>query len=149
MEGASLDHLVSPRDKRLRKCKPYGGRRFEVHRQCKLGRFLNRQIGWSSTTQDAIDIRSGASIEIGVVDRIGHHSAALHENFVAINRRQPMLCRKLNDKIAVLGQKRVDNADDSAAVRTGQYIECAFDVFDTATRTRDRFGAKCSTGFLR
>src|SRR5260370_18978114 len=75
--ASSFDHLVSIGKQRAGNCHVQCFRSFQVDDQLELCGTFNRQVGWSGTVKNLINIRAEATIELGQVRSIGHQAAAV------------------------------------------------------------------------
>src|SRR6266487_1233978 len=96
-----LDHLVRPRQHRLRdrQAESLGG--LEVDDQLVLDRRLHRKVGRLRTLEDEIDIASRAPKIIGQVNSVGQEAAEFSEETVRIDGRKMVASRQRCDLYAM------------------------------------------------
>ena len=73
----------------------------EVDDQLEFRRCLNREVGGLFASEDAIDVRCRAPINVNVINSVGQQPAVDGENAERINRRQAMAGCERNDELEV------------------------------------------------
>src|SRR6266702_4795932 len=111
-----LDHLVRPRQHRLRdrQAESLGG--LEVDDQLVLDRRLHRKVGWLRTLEDEIDIASRAPKIIGQVNSVGQEAAEFSEETVRIDGRKMIASRQRCDLYAMSIREAIRH-HDKATIR--------------------------------
>src|SRR6516164_7274129 len=130
---ASLNHLVGARAQRRWHFEAKLPRGLQIDHQLDFGRRLHRQVGRLFALEDAIDVAGRASELIDPVRPIGEQVALGGEHRVRVDRGQPVLGRKLDDRIAIERPRRAArraSRHDQAAIRGTR--ECRDDPFELA-----------------
>src|SRR5262249_2846557 len=125
----SFEHRVGADEKRFRNGQSEHLCSLEVYDQLEFGRQLNRQVGGGRTLEDEIDIRCCAPEQIRRIVAERYQASALREVAIAVNRREPVSGRQLDDELAV-SQRHGMRRDNKAAVRLGG--ECGDGLLDVA-----------------
>jgi hypothetical protein len=102
--GALFDHLIGEREHGLRNREAERLCRLEVDDQLVFGRLLKRQVGGFFAVENAVDIASGATVEVVAIDRSWrndsccsrHHPSALSYNRPDTPLIDPILPRGLD-----------------------------------------------------
>src|SRR5215510_8739739 len=100
--AASFDHLVGEREHLRRQSKAERLRGLQVEKEFEFGRQLDRQVAGFCPLQNAIDIGSGLSGWLYVVDPIASKAATHHEIGQLIHRVQTMSCCERDDQALIL-----------------------------------------------
>ena len=79
-----------------------------------LGRRLHRQIGGLLALEDAVDVAGRVSVLIDIIGSIGDQATGGDEVAFVVDRRQPVLGRKLDDQIAMTRRQRARRYDQAA-----------------------------------
>src|SRR5262245_149357 len=127
--ACSFEHLVGAQQKRFRNGQSECLCSLEIYDQLEFGRQLNRQIGGVRTLENEIDICCRAPEQIRRIVAKRYQASALREVAIAVNRRESVLGRQLDDELAVSQRHRV-RRDNKAAVRLGG--ECGDGLLDVA-----------------
>src|SRR5215475_10336665 len=99
--SCSFDHLVGAGEKRFRNGQSKGLCSLEVYDQLEFGRQLNRQVRGIRTLENEIDIRCCAPEQIRRIVAERYQASALREVAIAVNRREAVSDRQLDDEVAV------------------------------------------------
>jgi len=83
----SLDDLVGKRDKPIwdRETECLGG--FEIDNEFELCGLLNRQVAWSRTFENPVDVAGGATEQVIDVCTVRHESAYLGKSSEVVHGR--------------------------------------------------------------
>jgi enolase len=114
--GYLLDHLVRPRQQRLRHLDAKRLRCLLIDDQLELCRCLYRQVGRLLALQDAINVAGGAPVLVQDVRAVRDQSAICDEEARGVNRGHPVPGGQCNDQSAML-RRPWARGHDQAAVR--------------------------------
>ena len=84
----SLDYLISAGKERGRYGKTKRLCGCQVDYQLKLGRLLDRKVGWLRPTQNLVDVLGGAPEQVCDICPIGHQAPTFNVVTNAVYRRQ-------------------------------------------------------------
>src|SRR5262249_47148781 len=95
--SSSFDDYVRPREhvRRNRQADLMGS--LEINNKLKLLWLLDGKVGGVSAFQDLVDIRSGASVQVGHTHAIRHKPPGFYIFSDTVHRREPALCRKFDN----------------------------------------------------
>src|SRR5215471_17297870 len=99
------DHLIRPVQHRLRNCETDLFRCFEIDHELELRRLFDREISGLGTSQDLVDISSGAAVKIGKARSISHETPSEYIVLLGIHCWKTIFCRKVYDPRLVRRKK--------------------------------------------
>src|SRR4051812_10779616 len=96
-KSRSLDHLVGASEQRRGHGEPEFFGRLEVNDELKLGRLFDRESRRVGTLENLVDVGRCPTVKVWVAYAVRHQAAVLDKLSGRIDRRQPMLGRKLQE----------------------------------------------------
>src|SRR6516162_7115347 len=96
----SLDDLVGEGQQRLRQGEAGRVCRFEVDDEFEFGGLIDRDLTRFNAAKDLVHIVGNLSRRFGGIGPIGHQPATISVKTAWIDRRQPLVRRKLNNSSA-------------------------------------------------
>src|SRR5262245_49726539 len=94
-QRALLDHVVGPKEHRLRDRQAEGLGGLEVDDELELGGLLDGQVGGLGASQDLVDENGGAPVQVGNVDAVRHQPPGFYKIALVVHDGEPLLYRKL------------------------------------------------------
>src|SRR5215510_12754387 len=126
-----LDHFISSRQDIRWNGQADLLRRFQVDDKLKLRRLLDWEIGWVSTFQDLVHIRSGASGEVVDVRAIAHKPTLFDEFLKVVCRWQPVLYCKFDNLCSVRNEHGASEHEDCVGMPLACGSEYSLNILGT------------------
>src|ERR1700730_383174 len=96
-----FNHLVCTSQQRSWNIDAQDLRSLEVDEQFKLGRLLDRQVGWLATFEDFVHVGAAQPEGVGDVRSIGHQPAQLHKLLAHGDKGQPEFCGEVDNPFSL------------------------------------------------